>query len=145
MLRKPSEKFEVDALKPLEQFGFRVGEDGILEAANGEVSVVTTDGVRVRLLIGTLSQRADTENLDLHFHGMLLAESVDSAFEEPEKPKDVAEDSSENKAYLRAMEELERKRKSAQLRIEELNLNWSKWIYIIPETTVNAIRPDITL
>jgi hypothetical protein len=145
LLRKPSEKFEVDALKPLEQFGFRVGEDGILEAANGEVSVVTTDGVRVRLLIGTLSQRADTENLDLHFHGMLLAESVDSAFEEPEKPKDVAEDSSENKAYLRAMEELERKRKSAQLRIEELNLNWSKWIYIIPETTVNAIRPDITL
>ena len=145
ILRKPPEKLDPAALKPLEQFGFRAGEDGNLESANGEVSVVTSDGVRVRLLIGSLSQRANTEDLDLHFHGMLLAEAVDSAFDQPEKPTDVAEDSAENKAYLRAMEELERKQKSAVLRIEELNRNWSKWIYVIPETTVNAIRPDVTL
>ena len=145
LLRKPPAKFEVDAVQALEQFGFRGGKDGNLEAANGEVAVVTTDGVRVRLLIGSLSQRANAENLDLHFHGMLLAESVDSAFEKPAKPEGVAEESSENKAYLRAMEELDRKRKSAELRIEELNRNWSKWIYVIPETTVNSIRPDVTL
>ena len=63
----------------------------------------------------------------------------------PEKPEGVAEDSSENKAYLRAKEKLDRQRASALLRIEALNRNWSKWIYVIPETTINAIRPDVTL
>jgi len=145
LLRKPTEKFDAKALKPLEQFGFRAGKNRNMEAANGEVSTATSDGVRVRLLIGSLAQRANSEDLDLHFHGMLLAEPVKSSFEEPDKPEGVEEDSAENKAYLRAMAELERKRKSAELRIEELNRNWSKWIYVIPETTVNAIRPDVTL
>ena len=145
LLRKPGKSLDAAALKPLEQFGFRAGKDEGIESANGEVSVVTSDGVRVRLLIGSLAQRADTESLDLHFHGMLIAEQESSLFEEPTKPEDVDEDSAENKAYLRAKGELDRKRKSAELRIEELNRNWSKWIYVIPETTVNAIRPDVTL
>jgi len=67
-----------------------------MEAANG--------------LIGSLAQRANSDDLDLHFHGMLLAEAVESSFEEPTKPEGVEEDSAENKAYLRAMAELERKR-----------------------------------
>ena len=144
ILRKPSSA-DGEAFKPLEQFGFRLAKEGGFEGANGEVSVTTTDGVRVRLLLGSLAQRADSENLDLHFHGMLVAQQEDSTFEEPEKPEGVEEDSTENKAYLRALEELGRRRKSAELRIDELNRNWSKWIYVIPESTVNAIRPDITL
>lgn len=144
LLRKPDTATDGEAFKPLDQFGFRLVEAGF-EGANGEVSVVTTDGVRVRLLLGSLAQRADSENLDLHFHGMLVAQQEDSAFEEPKKPEGVEEDSTENKAYLRALEELGRRRKSAELRIDELNRNWSKWIYVIPESTVNAIRPDITL
>ncbi|QEG24553.1 DUF4340 domain-containing protein [Mariniblastus fucicola] len=145
LLRDPAKKMDKEAFKPLEQFGFRIGKDDDFEGANGEVSVVTSNGVRVRLLLGSIAQRADTENLDLHFHGMLVAQLEDSSFESPTKPEGVAEDSEENKAYLRAMEELDRKRKSAKLRIAELNRNWSKWIYVIPESTVNAIRPDVTL
>ncbi len=146
ILRSPSGISDAASFKPLEQFGFRISNEGAIEASNGEVSVTTTDGVRVRMLIGSLAQRAaDSENLDLHFHAMLVASLEDSSFETPTKPKDVAKDSAENKAYLRAMEELNRKRKSAELRIDGLNRNWSKWIYVVPETTVNAIRPDITL
>lgn len=144
LLQKPSAADDAEAFKPLEQFGFRMNKDGF-EGSNGEVSVATTDGVRVRLLLGSIAQGADSENLDLHFHGMLVAQQEDSAFKDPEKPEGVEEDSSENKAYLRAMEELDRKRKSATMRIDELNRNWSKWIYVIPESAVNAIRPDITL
>lgn len=145
LLRTPAKAIDTEAFKPLEQFGFRIGKEGEIEGSNGEVSVATTDGVRVRLLLGSIAQRADSESLDLHFHGMLVAQQEDTAFEKPEKPEDVEEDSAENKAYLRALEELERKQKSATLRIDELNRNWSKWIYVIPESTVNAIRPDITL
>ncbi len=145
VLLNPSKLSDAAAFEPLEQFGFRIGKAGEIEAANGEVSATTTDGVRVRLLVGTLAQRADSENLDLNFHSMLIAELQESSFEEPTKPEGVEEDSSENKIYLRAMEELNRKRKSAELRIDDLNKNWSKWIYIVPETTVNAIRPDVAL
>jgi len=138
LLRDPSQDLDKSKLEPLQQFGFRASEEGQLEASNGE---------RVRLLVGSLAQRADSENLDLHFHGMLLAQLEESVFADqlPEKPEDVAEDSSENKAYLRAKEKLDRQRASALLRIEALNRNWSKWIYVIPETTINAIRPDVTL
>ena len=145
LLRTPSKAIEAEAFKPLESFGFRIAKEGGFESANGEVSVATSDGVRVKLLLGSLAQRADSENLDLHFHGMLVAQLEDSVFTEPEKPEGVAEDSSENKAFLRAMEVLKRKQKSATLRIDELNRNWSKWIYVIPESTVNTIRPDVTL
>jgi hypothetical protein len=146
ILRSPAQISDAASFEPLEQFGFRISKEGTIEASNGEVSAVTTDGVRVRMLIGSLAQRAaDSENLDLHFHAMLIATLEDSSFEAPSKPKDVEKDSAENKAYLRAMEELDRKRKSAELRVNGLNRNWSKWIYIVPETTVNAIRPDITL
>ena len=146
-LRSPGTKLSQTAMEPLQQFGFRVDGDGQLESANGQIKVVTSDGVVVRLLIGSLAQGADTENLDLHFHGMLVAGIDDSVFaeDELEKPEGVAPDSAENKAYLRAKQELERKRSSAALRIKELNRNWSKWIYVIPETTINAIRPDVTL
>ena len=144
VLRSPMKIADAKSIKPLEQFGFRFSE-GNFEASNGEISVATTDGVRVHLLFGSLAQRADTETLDLHFHAMLFAEMETSEFEEPTRPEGVDEDSTENKAYLRALEELDRRRKSAELRITELNKNWSKWIYIIPETTVNALRPDVTL
>jgi len=145
MLRSPATADDTEAFKQLEQFGLRMNKDDRFEGSNGEVSVATTDGVRVRLLLGSLAQGADSDSLDLHFHAMLIAQLEDSTFEEPEKPEGVEEDSSENKAYLRALEELDRKRKSATMRIDELNRNWSKWIYVIPETTVNAIRPDISL
>lgn len=145
VLRKPASVSDPKSLKSLQQFGFRIGDGGEFEAANGEVAATTTDGVRIRLLLGSLAQRADTENLDLQFHGMLIAELDNAIFVEPTKPTDVAEDSAENKAYLRAKEELDRKRTSATMRIDALNRNWSKWIYVIPESTVNSIRPDITL
>ena len=147
LLRDPSKGIDESAVAPLQQYGFRADADGKIQSANGELSVITTDGVRVRLLIGSLAQRADSENLDLHFHAMLIAELEESILETdmPKKPEDVAEDSNENKAYLRAVQDLDRKRSSAKLRIDELNRNWSKWIYVIPETTINAIRPDVTL
>ena len=145
VLRTPAAISDATAFKSLEPFGFRISKEDDFEAANGEVSTVTTDGVRVRMLIGSLAQRADSENLDLHFHAMLVAALEDSNFEDPTKPKDVSEDSTENKAYLRAVKELNQKRESAKQRVDELNRNWSKWIYIVPETTVNAIRPDVTL
>lgn len=143
LLRDPSTA-EGEALKALEQFGFRFGKDSGFESANGEVFATTTDGVRVRLLLGSLAQRSDSEDLDLHFHGMLIAQLDDSNFETPTKPEGVEEESAENKAYLRAVEELNRARKSATLRIDELNRNWSKWIFVIPESTVNLIRPELS-
>ena len=75
---------------------------------------------------------------------MLIAQLDDSNFETPTKPEGVEEESAENKAYLRAVEELNRARKSATLRIDELNRNWSKWIFVIPESTVNLIRPELS-
>jgi hypothetical protein len=145
LLQKPANFPESNDFKPMEQFGFRLNKAKQFQSTNGEISTITSDGVRIRLLIGSLAQRADSENLDLHFHGMLLAELDQSQFEEPKKPEDAAEDSTENKAYLRAMEDLDRRKQSAVLRVNELNKNWSKWIYVIPESTVNAIRPDISI
>ena len=143
-LQKP-QQIDAASFDSMNQFGFRVNDERKIQSANGEVIATTDDGVRVRLLIGSLAQRADTENLDLHFHGILLAELDESQFAAPKKPEGVAEDSSENKVYLRAMEELDRRRQSANLRINELNKNWSRWIYVIPESTVNAVRPDISI
>jgi len=141
-------EFEIEQMN-VKKLLFELSKDGEFEEQKltppQQQEVASTLMSIVRLLLGSLAQGADSDSLDLHFHAMLIAQLEDSTFEEPEKPEGVEEDSSENKAYLRALEELDRKRKSATMRIDELNRNWSKWIYVIPETTVNAIRPDISL
>lgn len=143
-MRDPAKVSAAADLKPLQQFGFRVsGEQPDFEAVGGEVSVATSDGVRVRFLIGSIAAQADTQDLSLNYHAMLVAEIDGEAFEEPTKPEGVEEDSEENKEYLRAMAELERNKQSAQLRIDEMNRTWSKWIYVVPETVISALRPEV--
>lgn len=143
-LRDPAEISAAAEMEPLQQFGFRfAGEPLDFEAVGGEVSVVTSDGVRVRFLIGSIAPQTDTQDLSLNYHAMLVAEIDDAAFEAPKKPEGVEEDSEENKQYLRAMEELQRNKQSAKLRIDEMNRSWSKWIYVVPESVINALRPEV--
>jgi hypothetical protein len=147
-LRKRGDLKDAKVLKLLLQYGFRASQEDSAGAVNfegsgGSIFVSTTDGVKVQCLIGSIATQTGTQDLALNYNAMLVASLDESAFTAPEKPEGVEEDSDENKAYLRAVAAIELKKKSAQIRIDELNLGWSKWIYIIPEAVVNALRPDI--
>ena len=147
-LRQPSQINDASELDELSSFGFRArkSDDGpVFESANGTVSVATSDGVAVRLLVGSLATKTDNRSLDLNYHTMVMAELDAMAFEKPEQPADVEEDSDENKAWLREVAAIEKKKTVANLRIEGLNRSHSKWIYIVPESVVTSLIPELTL
>ena len=145
LFRKSAEISDAAALKGLAPFGFRGRSDDEgfkIESANGELAIVTSDGMKMRLLVGSLADQTDSRSLDLNYHVLVLAEMVESVFEEPEKPVDVAEDSEENKAWLRKMAEIKTKKEALVLRIDSLNRSYSKWIHIVPESVINRLFPE---
>ncbi len=149
LLTKASDKAKENDFKDLRDLGIVFksvsSESGYeFDAAEGEISVTTNDGVTVNLLIGSLANSSATQNLGLSYNVMMVAKVNGDAIPVPEKPADVAEDSAENKTYLRDVAERDRKLASAALRVNELNQAYSKWIYIMPEEVIVALRPEIS-
>ena len=152
MTNRPAEEMEkltAASFAELQKLGFvfrswNVDEGLMFDGIGGEVTVTTSDGVAVDCLIGALANKSATQSIGLSYNVMLVARPVPEMLPAPEKPTGVAEDSAENKAYLREVAERDRKMKSASLRVNDLNQQYANWIYIMPEEVVNGLRPELT-
>ncbi len=147
-LRDPADIEDTSILEGLSPFGFRGKKsDGkvTIESANGTLSATTTDGVTTRLLIGSLANQTDSRTLDLNYHAIVLAELDESFFEKPQQPQGVQKDSPENKAWLRKVAAIDNQRVAANLQVESINRSHANWIYIIPESVVDTLIPELEL
>ncbi len=138
-----------ESIKPLGFFktGFS-NSNYVFDSAGGEVQVGTKDGVVISLYIGTIAEKTSAEDLELRYHVMTCAGVDESILTEPKKPTpsddpDVAE--KEEKAYLRLVEQRKTSIQTAQLRAAEYNQRNAEWIYVVSETVIENIRPDLAM
>lgn len=147
--RKDADDKLLDVLKPLGFFksGFEHSTHQF-ESSGGDVTVATKDGVVVTLYIGTIADKTNSDDFKLRYNVMICAGVDESILPEPEKSAandnpEVAEQ--EEKAYLREVEQRNTFIKSAYLRAAEFNQRHAEWIYIVSETVIENIRPDLDL
>ena len=152
LLKTPNESANdvfLDALKPLGFFrkGFK-NSNYVFDSAGGNVSVETKDGLVVTLYIGTIADKSNANELELSYHVIACAGVDKSILPEPDKPvpnddSEVAE--KEKKAYLRLVEQRKSDIKAAQVRAAEYNQRNAEWIFIVSESVIENIRPDLDL
>jgi len=64
----------------------------------------------------------------------------------PQNPKgdgDSEVDAQANKDFLKRIEERTNKLKAATLRASAFNRLRAEWVYVVPESVINGVRPDL--
>ena len=150
LFENPSADSDTTILKSLENFGFyKIGfANGVyrFKSSGGELSVTTKDGLRVTMYIGGLSDRSSDEDLQLNYYVLFSAEVDASVFPMPQKPKgdgDSEVDAQANKDFLKKSGERTNKLKAATLRASAFNRLRAEWVYVVPESVINGVRPDL--
>ncbi len=116
------------------------------DAANGKVSIGMSDGVRYHVLVGGIAnQVGNSDSLKLLYRVILTADVDESGFDEPEKPSDVDKDEAVKKAYLRKVKEREQLIDTAQQMATEFNRKHSMWIYVMDETVIKGLLPEMEI
>ena len=129
-------------------FFYRQWKDGghQFDAANGKVSIGMNDGVRHHVLIGGIAnQVGGSDSLKLLYRVMLTADVDESGFDEPEKPADFDKDEAIKKAYLREVKERDSQIELAQQAATEFNRKHSMWIYVMDETVIKGLLPEVEI
>ena len=147
--KSPTVELKPADFAELNPLGFRLVEwtqaDGFkFLSTGGSVSVAVSDGVVTSMHFGSLAQQDTNEELALNYYVLMAAHVDESLIEIPEKPETDEEASPENKAWLRAVAARDEKLKSAVRRVKQLNSEFTKWIYVVPETVVEALRPELS-
>ena len=138
------------ALAKLPNYGFfDAGTDAEnlkFESTNGQVHVTTTDGVKTTISIGQVGSENTEGSGKLNYYAMVNS-SIDNTFlKKPTRPSGVENDESdENKAYLRKVEQWNNAVEKAEQRAAELNAVNADWFYLISEDIIEQLRPDIPL
>jgi len=116
------------------------------DAANGRVSIGMNDGVRYHVLVGGIAnQVGSSDSLKLLYRVMLTADVDESGFDQPEKPADFDKNEASKKAYLRKVKEREQLIETAQQVATEFNRKHSMWIYVMDETVIKGLLPDLEI
>ena len=149
-LRSKADASSKASISALQETGFfyRGWTDGghQFDAANGKVSIGMTDGVRHHVLIGGIAnQVGGSDSLKLLYRVMLTADVDESGFDEPEKPADFDKDEAIKKAYLREVKERNLLIELAGRQAEEFNRKHSMWIYVMDETVVKGLFPEVEI
>ncbi len=108
---------------------------------NGELSILRSDGVRFTLAIGELANRVGGESLSLLYQAIVTAEIDPAAFPEIEEPD--SNDESEQKAYLREKKQRTEQIAAAQSQVKQINRKHRPWIYVLDESVINGLFPEI--
>ncbi|MGI9495573.1 MAG: DUF4340 domain-containing protein [Mariniblastus sp.] len=150
LFEAPAAELDTTVLKSLENFGFyKVGfANGVyrFKSSGGEVSVTTRDGLKVTMYIGGLASRSSEEDLQLSYYVLFSAEVDESIFPMPEKPTVDAGaevDAQADKEYLKRVADRTNALKAVNLRASAFNRLRAEWVYIVPETVINGVRPDL--
>ena len=144
-LRLPVAEFAPPLSDELNRFGFnKTGfQDGAYEfdAAGGTFSCVSTAGVRLNVYVGNFDAGdVKTASGNLARFLMINAEVESSQFPMPEE-KEI----DDNRAYLRAMAERDKKLNAAKQLTRELNKIYADWFYIIDQEIIEKLIPTLTI
>ena len=150
LFESPTADSDATVLKSLEEFGFyKVGfANGVFQfkSSGGEVSVTTKDGLKVTMYIGGLANRSSEEDLELSYYVLFNSEVDASVFPVPQNPKgddDSEVDEQANKDYLKKVADRTSALKAANLRAAAFNRLRAEWVYVVPESVINGVRPDL--
>ena len=149
-LRSKTDASKEASMTALKETGFfyRQWQDGghQFDAANGKVSIGMNDGVRHHVLIGGIAnQVGGSDSLKLLYRVMLTADVDESGFAEPEKPADVDKDEAIKKAYLRKVKERDELIELAGRQAAEFNRKHSMWVYVMDETVIKGLLPEVEI
>ncbi|MGB1929932.1 MAG: DUF4340 domain-containing protein [Mariniblastus sp.] len=149
LFESPAADSDTTILKSLEKFGFYKVDfkNGVYQfkSSGGEVSVTTKDGLKVTMYIGGFANRSSEEDLELSYYVLFNAEVDTSVFPMPQKPESDGEteiDAQANKEYLKKVADRTDALKAADLRASAFNRLRAEWVYIVPESVINGVRPD---
>ena len=147
-LRSKADASKDASISALRETGFfyQQWKDGghQFDAANGKVSIGMSDGVRHHVLIGGIAnQVGGSDSLKLLYRVMLTADVDESGFDEPEKPADIDKDEAIKKAYLREVKERDQLIELALRQAAEFNRKHSMWVYVMDETVVKGLLPEV--
>jgi len=150
LFESPTADSDATVLQSLEKFGFyKVGfANGVFQfkSSGGEVSVTTKDGLKVKMYIGGLANRSSEEDLELSYYVLFNSEVDASVFPVPQNPKgddDSEVDEQANKDYLKKVADRTSALKAANLRAAAFNRLRAEWVYVVPESVINGVRPDL--
>ncbi len=136
------------AFASLAEFGFRIVEnDGpqlLFESARGAMNVKMANGVEIKLYVGKSTGNLNVYSKKPDNYMMMTAHVDEGFFALPEKPETDDPESTENKAYLKAVKARESKLKLAGDVAKALNRSYSNWFYIIDDTVADGLVPSIT-
>ena len=149
-LRSKTDASKEASMTALKETGFfyRGWKDGghQFDTANGKVSIGMNDGVRHHVLIGGIAnQVGGSDSLKLLYRVMLTADVDESGFDEPEKPADVDKDEAIKKAYLRKVKERDELIELAGRQAAEFNRKHSMWVYVMDETVIKGLLPEVEI
>ena len=149
-LRSKTDASKEASMTALKETGFfyRQWKDGghQFDTANGKVSIGMSDGVRHHVLIGGIAnQVGGSDSLKLLYRVMLTADVDESGFDEPEKPADFDKDEAIKKAYLREVKERDELIELAGRQAAEFNRKHSMWVYVMDETVIKGLLPEVEI
>ncbi len=120
--------------------------DWTFDAANGQVSVTTMDGVQTNILIGQFGSENSFGGGKLNYYLMINATVDAELLRRPERPAGVKnDDSDENKAYLRLVEQWKSAVDKARQSSRELNAVHADWFYLVSQDIALRLTPDIPI
>lgn len=149
-LRDPSSEVDPELFASLASKGFI--KKGLkpsgweFDSLNGQVRVATTEGVVSTVSIGPVGNANSAGGGKLNYV-LMINSGVDYDFlQEPQRPEGLANDESDaNKAFLRLVEAWKARVDIASRVADELNAMHGEWYYLVSDSLVNAMRPDIPL
>lgn len=144
-LRQPVDEFQPEFNKELNQFGFDQKSDDAdyeFRAAGGKFTVTTSGGVRMDVHIGNFVENAKTATGNSARYVLINAKVDDAQFPMPAKDADADE---EDRAFLRAVDERDKKMKAARQVVRELNKTYANWFYMIDDKILEQLIPKVKL
>ena len=144
-LRQPQTQVDEKTISQFAERGFIYAgfENGghRFTGTNGELSILRSDGVRFTLAIGELANRVGGESLSLLYQAIVTAELDPTVFPEIEEPE--SKDESDQKAYLRQKKQRTEQMAAAQEQVKQINRRHRPWIYVLDESFINGLFPEI--
>ncbi len=117
------------------------------DSAAGALRVITPDAVGMDVDFGSVAGAVVGGGGKLNRYVMIHSYVDYENHPKPARPDGVQEqdDSDENKAYLREVEQWNQKIKAAQLTVNGLNAIHAPWYYLISEDIINGLRPELSI
>ena len=142
----------VAAFKAMKSLGFLYQENSPngsinFDAVNGLVKVRTTDGVVTSICVGRVAGANSVDQNKLNYFVMLNTSVDEQLLKKPVQPPGISEsdESDERKAYLKSLKSWESNVEKASRIASEMNAIHADWYYMVSESVIKTLNPEIPL